>query len=105
MKTQRTMAAILLAGVIAIAFGCSHSAAQSSPGMKAAAAVSYDRPGFVTVMQDGRLWVFRDGAKEIEEFRKHGELVKQVIRPGAGPNGMTLKAPDSETINDYLKAK
>ncbi len=105
MKMQRGLAVILVVGFIAVALGCSHTAGSSTSGAKTAAATSYDKPGFVTAMQDGRLWVFREGAKEIEEFRKHGELVKQVIRPGAGPNGITLKAPDIETINDYLKAK
>lgn len=105
MKTSLTMAVILLAGMIALSTGCSHTASPPPPGATAGAKVSYDKPGFVTQVQDGRLWVFREGAKEIDEFRKHGELVKQVIRPGAGPNGMTLKAPDAATINDYLKAK
>ncbi len=105
MKAPLTMAAILLAGMIAISTGCSQTAGQTPSGAAAGAPVSYDKPGFVTQVQDGRLWVFREGAKELEEFRKHGELVQQVVRPGAGPNGMTIKAPDSATINDYLKAK
>jgi hypothetical protein len=62
------------------------------------------KPGFSVFLQEGRLWVFREGAKEMEEFRSHGELAKQVVRPGAGPGGLTLKAPDAETLNDYLKA-
>lgn len=60
------------------------------------------RPGFVTKIEDGRLWVFRTGAKELAEFEKAGELVKQVARLGAGPMGMTIKAPDAETIDAYL---
>jgi hypothetical protein len=105
MKTPLTMAAILLAGMIAFSTGCFHTAGQTPSGSAAGAKASYDKPGFVTQVQDGRLWVFREGAKEIDEFRKHGELVQQVIRPGAGPNGMTIKAPDAATINDYLMAK
>ncbi len=65
----------------------------------------YDKPGFVTRIVEGRLWVFKEGAKEIAKFDKEGELVKQVIRPAAGPNRMTIKAPDSGTITAYLCAK
>ncbi len=60
------------------------------------------RPGFVTEVHDGRLWVFKAGAKELERFRKDGELAKHVVRPGAGPLGATLKAPDAETLDAYL---
>jgi uncharacterized protein (TIGR03000 family) len=62
------------------------------------------KPGFVTRYDDGRLWVFRKGSKELASFQKDGELAKHVIRPGAGPRGMTLKAPDRETMDAYLKA-
>ena len=48
------------------------------------------KPGFVTKFDDGRLWVFRKGSKDLESFTKDGELAKQVIRPGAGPRGLTL---------------
>jgi 1,2-phenylacetyl-CoA epoxidase PaaB subunit len=59
--------------------------------------------GFVTRLVDGRIWVFRAGCPELAEFEKSGELAKQVVRPGAGPLGMTIKAPDAETIELYLK--
>jgi hypothetical protein len=62
-----------------------------------------EKPGFVTRMVDGRLWVFREGAEELAEFQASGEPAKQVIRPGAGPLGMTIKAPDAETIDAYLR--
>jgi hypothetical protein len=62
------------------------------------------KSGFVTRAKDGRLWVFRDGAKELEEFQKGGELAKHVTRPGAGPKGITIKAPDTETAVDYAVA-
>lgn len=60
------------------------------------------KSGFVTKIVDGRLWVFREGAKELEAFAEGGELAKHVIRPGAGPLGMTIKSPDAETIDAYL---
>ena len=53
-------------------------------------------------MEDGRLWVFRHGSKEYADFQKHGELAKHVVRPAAGPNRVTIKAPDIETVNAYL---
>ena len=63
------------------------------------------KPGFETRVADGRLWVFPASAKELAEFEKNGELAKHVIRPGAGPAGMTIKAPDAEVIDAYLTAK
>ncbi len=60
------------------------------------------KPGFVTKLVDGRLWVFREGSKTLKEFEEGGELAKHVIRPGAGPAGMTVKGPDAETIDAYL---
>jgi uncharacterized protein (TIGR03000 family) len=60
--------------------------------------------GFETFLKDGSLWVFRTGSKDIDEFKKQGELVKQVTRIGAGPMRLTVKSADAETINDYLKA-
>ncbi len=62
----------------------------------------YDKPGFVTELDDGRLWVFREGSKELEEFKKTGEPVKQYTDIGNGPNGMTVKAADEQTLKDYL---
>jgi hypothetical protein len=60
--------------------------------------------GFVTLCRDERVWVFRSGSKELDEFRKQGELAKHVTRPGAGPDGVTLKAPDTETVVEYCAA-
>jgi hypothetical protein len=62
------------------------------------------KPGFETRVADGRLWVFPASSKELAEFEKHGELAKHVIRPGAGPAGMTIKAPEAEIIDAYLTA-
>jgi hypothetical protein len=62
------------------------------------------KPGFVTHVVDGRLWVFHAGSKDLETFESGGELAKHVTRVGVGPAGMTIKAPDSETIVDYATA-
>jgi hypothetical protein len=67
--------------------------------------MSYDKPGFVTDVKDGRLWVFRAGSKELEAYKKSGEPAHMVSRVGAGPNGMTIRSSDAKTIDDYLAAK
>jgi hypothetical protein len=56
-------------------------------------------------VRDGRLWVFREGSKELEEFKKQGEPAHQVTRVGAGPKGMTIKSADAKVIEDYLAAE
>jgi hypothetical protein len=64
----------------------------------------FDKPGFVTALRDGRLWVFRADSAELTEFQDKGEPGKHVTRIGAGPEGMTIKAPDTETLDAYLAA-
>ena len=66
---------------------------------------SFSKPGFYTEVKDGRLWVLKEGSRDLEEFKKDGELAKQVTRIGAGPNGMTIKSSDAEVIDAYLAAK
>jgi len=81
--------------VLVATLGC--ATAQSS--------TSFSKPGFYTEVKDGRLWVLREGSKDLTEFKKDGELAKQVTRIGAGPNGMTIKSSDAQVIDDYLAAK
>jgi hypothetical protein len=64
----------------------------------------YDRPGFVTEVKDGRLWVFKPDSKELAEYRKSGEVAKQFTEIGGGPEGMTVKAGDAATLKEYLEA-
>lgn len=61
-------------------------------------------PGFYTRMDDGRLWVFRADSAELEEFLQTGDPAKQVVRPLAGPFGLTIKAVDTAVIDEYLAA-
>jgi len=64
------------------------------------------KPGFVTSLDDhGRLWIFLVGSKELEDFKAKGELAKHVIRPAAGPMGLTVKAPSIEVLDAYNAAK
>jgi hypothetical protein len=66
---------------------------------------SYAKPGFFTEVKDGRLWVFREGSKDLKEFKETGELTRMVTRIGAGPKGITIRAADAKDIDDYLAAK
>lgn len=61
-------------------------------------------PGFHTQMEEGRLWVFKAGSAELDSFLQTGEPAKQVVRPLAGPFGLTIKAVSSEVIDEYLAA-
>lgn len=63
------------------------------------------KTGFRAFIKDGRLWVFCDGSKDLAEFTKHGEPAKSITRPGAGPNRMTIRSGDAETIDAYLTQK
>lgn len=65
-------------------------------------AYTFHKPGFITLVEDGRLWVFKAGSQELADYQAAGELAKHIVRPGAGPQGMTIKAPDAETVDDYL---
>lgn len=66
---------------------------------------SVAKAGFYTEVRDGRLWVFRDGSKELEEFKRHGEPAHQVTRIGGGPSGMTIKSSSATVIDEYLAAR
>jgi hypothetical protein len=57
------------------------------------------KPGFATVLEDGRIWVFKAGEDTSEKPEKH------ITRVGAGPLGATIKAADKEVLAAYLAAK
>lgn len=89
------------------------SAPASAPAVQAAPAAApvagtvdlsrYEKPGFAVFMEDGRLWVFKADSKELAEFLAKGEPARQVIRPGAGPFGLTVKATDAVILDEYMK--
>lgn len=81
------------------------AALAASVVLPAMASTPYDKPGYVTRIEDGRLWVFKEGSKELEQFEQHGEPSINVSRIGEGPEGMTLKAPSNEVIDAYMAAK
>ena len=90
--------ATLVALVVNVSVTVPGCATADEPG----AAAAYQRPGFHVTLEDGRLWVFREGSAALAQFLEHGEPAKQVIRPAAGPGGITLKSIDGETITEYL---
>ena len=63
------------------------------------------RRGFITVRREDRLWVFSATAPELGQFLTKGELATSVDRAKAGPDGITLVAPDNATIDAYLAEK
>ena len=65
----------------------------------------FDKPGFVTQVSDGRLWVFQTDSPELADFKAHGEPEKSVAKIGDGPDGMTLKSTSMDVLDAYVAAK
>lgn len=78
------------------------SAAAPAPVVKE---TPFDRPGFVARELGGRLYVFRTAAPEAAAFEESAALRQCVTRIGVGPQGMTVRAPDRETLDGYLIAR
>ena len=99
-------AALGIACVVGLtACGTARTGTIANATPSASTATAYNKPGFVTEVRDGRLWVFRENSTELQEFRTQGELGKSVTRVGGGPNGMTIRAADAQTLDDYLAGK
>ncbi len=69
-----------------------------------AASHRFAAPGFVTVGDDGRLWVFRQGSPHLASFVMKGEPAKRVTLIGIGPEGKTLLGADKEAMQAYVSA-
>lgn len=91
------LAVSAIAALMAISSAAYAASAQESP--------KYNKPGFVAFVDDGRLWVFRVDSEELAAFKTHGEPVKQATRIGVGPEGMTVRSGDIDTVDAYLAAK
>ncbi|WP_211085229.1 hypothetical protein [Marinomonas profundi] len=89
--------------VVAMLLSASLSAC-ASISSETSMASQYDIDGFKTEIEDGRLWVFEEGSKELAFFKEHGEPAKQFTNIGAGPEGMTVKAASQESLDKYLAA-
>jgi len=98
------MPKLRLVALIAAAVLAASSSPAGAADAEAAAAAKYAKTGFHVALDDGRLWVLRQGSEELAQFLEHGEPAKQVVRPGAGPDGITLKSADAEVLDAYLAA-
>ena len=65
------------------------------------AAWTYGGDGFAVFLEDGRLWVLKEGSKGLQQFLSVGEPAKSVTLIGQGPNRMTLRSTDRETANAF----
>lgn len=65
------------------------------------AAWKYGRPGFAVFLDDGRLWILREGSEDLATFLRVGEPAKSVTRIGVGPAGETIRSSDVETIDAW----
>ena len=102
---MRVIHAAIAAVVLGIAaVGCAEQSATGG-SIGASTTQNFAKPGFAALVHGGRLWVFKDGSKELGEFTKHKDLKEMVTRVGAGPNNMTIRAPDVATLDAYLAVK
>jgi streptogramin lyase len=101
---KRSMGTLALAVGLSLFFSCATGtvAGNVSPAQNA----SYERAGFETRLdKGGRLWVFESGSKALADYDSKGTPAKHIVRPLAGPGGITLKAADGHTIDAYLLAR
>jgi hypothetical protein len=68
-------------------------------------AKEFAKPGFFTLVHEGRLWVLKEGDKDIAVVSKHQEPKVVITRIGVGPKGMTVKSNDAKVIDEYLAKK
>ena len=93
--------------ILAIAVGCGgddKNGGENGNGNESSA-TSYEKPGFKAEVKNGILWVFREGSDDLAEFEKSGEPAKNVTSIGTGPNGLSIRSGDMDTIKAYLAAK
>jgi hypothetical protein len=106
------LAPLLLLAACASSRGTVASDPASVPGPQSApppAAPAFDpapdaelaRAGFVAYRLDGRVWLFREGSAEEASFRADGPPAAHVTWPGAGPGGVTLKAPEEALLLEW----
>lgn len=90
--------------------GCRTGGGAPAPAVALAASAEprdvhkYDRPGFVTFVGGGELWVFRADSPALARFEREGAPSRSITLVGAGPAGMNVRSVDRVTITDYLMA-
>jgi hypothetical protein len=105
---MRSLVHVIAAIQICVPVGCKNGPTAGSAGAQAAERTAspeaiaapttcpFAKPGFVTSIEDGHLWVLKEGQEKSE---KHITLVR------GGPARMTIKAVERETALAYLAAK
>ncbi|MES2720293.1 MAG: hypothetical protein V4688_07325 [Pseudomonadota bacterium] len=73
--------------------------------LSALADVKFNKAGFETHVQDGRLWVFKADSAELAAFKAQGEPAIFVSRIGDGPEGMTLRGNNNDVLEAYINSK
>lgn len=91
----RVLPAVVLALSLPAPLGCASSGSHG--------AATTQKSGFVVIERDGRLYVFDAGSEALADYRASGDMAKRVTRIGAGPNGETLIAPDTDVLDRYTK--
>ncbi len=103
MNTNRSCICLFL---IALAFtGCTTAITHEMKDSAVKQTALWDKPGYVTIEDEGRLWVFEADSEDLAKFKEHGEPAKMVVLPGRGPNRMTLKGTDRDVMMEYMLTK
>jgi sugar lactone lactonase YvrE len=98
---MRILMMVVAGGMVS---GCAHAGRTGAGESGEEMTASYEKPGFFVYEDDGRLWIFVEGSDAHQDFLANGKPARHVVRPGAGPNRMTLRAVDQDTIVAYLVA-
>ena len=65
-------------------------------------APKYDRPGYEAFIENERLWVLVPGTAAWSNFIKLGEPTISATWIGEGPEGMTLRGADEDSLLGYV---
>jgi hypothetical protein len=99
---MRTTFRYLSLFVFAALFGCAAVGEPAKSEGHPKRASKFDRPGFESFIEDERLWVFKHPSPQWSDFVKIGEPAKSVTWIGSGPDGMTIRGPDADTLLGYI---
>ena len=73
--------------------------------LPAMADANFNKAGFETHVENGRLWVFKADSAELAAFKAQGEPAVFVSRIGDGPEGMTLRGNNNDVLEAYISSK
>lgn len=93
---SKITAGLAVASALLFAHAASADEVRESP--------EFHKPGFISYLDDGRLWVFANDSKELADFRANPEPAVFTTRIGKGPQGMTIRSITPEMIDAYLAA-